>query len=91
MALQQLERYLFQLKSNPKLRIELAKDPEAHLAGFDLAPDERAALRNKDLVTLWRMGVHPLLLVPFSQAVGIPPADYQRTLAPLRGERTFKS
>ena len=51
------------------------------LDGFDLAPDERTALERKDLVALYRLGVHPVLLFHFS-AVLNPRETYIREVVP---------
>jgi hypothetical protein len=36
------------------------------LDGFDLAPDERAALEARDFVKLWSLDVHPVVLFHLS-------------------------
>ncbi len=51
------------------------------LDGFDLTAEERAALESKDLVTLYRLGAHPLLLFHLS-AVLNPRETYVREIVP---------
>jgi hypothetical protein len=51
------------------------------LDGFDLTPEERAALVAKDLVTLYRLGAHPILVFHFS-AVLNPRETYIREVVP---------
>lgn len=91
MPLYELEHYLFRLKNDPGMQKELAADPEQHLAAQGLDDDARAALLNKDIQALWKMGVHPLLMAPLSRFFGMAPVDYRAHLKPLAGQRTFKS
>ena len=51
------------------------------LAEFDLTDDERAAVERKDLVALYRLGAHPVLLFHFS-AVLNPREHYIRDVVP---------
>lgn len=51
------------------------------LDGFDLTPDERLAIERKDLILLYRLGAHPLLLFHFS-AVLNPRETYLREVVP---------
>jgi hypothetical protein len=48
---------------------------------FDLEPEERAAIESKDLVELYRLGAHPVLLFHFS-AVLNPRETYVREVVP---------
>lgn len=91
MSLYEVESFLFRLKTDPNAKKELAENPELHLSKQPLEPNERAAVLNKDLVALWNMGVHPLLLVPYAQAMSVPPPEYKRVLAALAGNRKFVS
>lgn len=74
-----LEQYLFDLKNDPEMQAEL-KSKNPRLAGYKLADAERRAIQDSDVVALWRLGVHPLLLVPFSRFVGIPAPEYYARL-----------
>jgi hypothetical protein len=53
----------------------------ACLAAFDLSAEERAAIERKDLVSLYRLGAHPILLFHFS-AVLNPRETYVREVVP---------
>ncbi len=53
----------------------------ACLDQFDLAPEERAAVEAKDLVALYRLGAHPVLIFHFS-AVLNPRETYIREVVP---------
>jgi len=91
MPLYELERYLFRLKNDPAMQAALKDDPAGHLAQQPLDEEQRTALRDRDVAALWRMGVHPLLLVPYSRFVGMPVPEYRQRLAPLVGQRSFRS
>lgn len=92
MALHDLESYLFRLKNDPAMQAALQQNPGGHLRaqpGLDEA--ERAALLAQDVESLWRMGVHPLLLAPLSRFFGLSAAEYIGRLQPLSGLRRFTS
>lgn len=91
MALYDLHLYLFQLKNDPAMQQAFERDPEAQLAGRGLDPAAVRAILDKDVVTLWEMGVHPLLLVPLSRFFGMPPPAYRDALRPHAGKREFRS
>lgn len=91
MSLFQVERFIFQLKHDEKLQTRLRdRDPDL-FEGFDVTAQEQAALRDGEVEALYAMGVHPLLLAPFSRYAGIKPADYHRRLSSLEGSRDFSS
>ena len=91
MELYDLEHYLFRLKNEPAMQAALAKHPEAHLESFGVEGEAREAILVKDVAALWRLGIHPLLLVPLSRALAMKPHDYRAALKPLAGQRLFKS
>ncbi|TAM04480.1 MAG: hypothetical protein EPN67_08100 [Pusillimonas sp.] len=91
MALYDLESYLFRLKNDPALQKALAADPEAHLSAQAIDDDAKRAILEKDVVALWHMGVHPLLLVPLSRFLGMAPTEYRQRLQPHAGSRSFRS
>jgi hypothetical protein len=51
------------------------------LGQFNLTPAERAAIEHKDMVTLYRLGAHPILLFHFS-AVLNPRETFIRDVVP---------
>jgi hypothetical protein len=51
------------------------------LNGFDLTAEERAAIESKDLVALYTLGAHPILVFHFS-AVLNPRETYIREVVP---------
>ena len=50
--------------------------PDELIGEFDISGDERAALLARDFGALYRMGVHGLLLRPFSILHGLSERDY---------------
>lgn len=91
MSLFQVQRVMYASKRDKALAARLKSSPDATLAEFDLTEAERHALRDGDLAALYRMGVHPLLLAPYSRLLGIARPDYHAALAPLCGERPMRS
>jgi len=91
MSLYGVQSFMFRLKRDPALQNGLTQKDERTFEGFPLEAAERAALLSGDIEELYRMGVHPLLLAPYSRYVGISPAAYKQVLAPLKGMRQLKS
>jgi hypothetical protein len=91
MSLFDIQALIFRLKHDRQAQERFKIAPDSILAEFELMPEEEVALRSADLATLWQMGVHPLLLLPYSRAVGISPENYHKALAPLVGTRNFRS
>ena len=50
---------------------------------FDLTEEERAAIRNVDVRALYTMGVHSLLLRPFTLLNKVSNEDYAKALKGL--------
>lgn len=91
MSLQTLEHFFFKLKSDGEVRNRFLEDPAGFAGKLDLTEVERRALVERDLVALYRMGTHPLLLFPFARAIGLSVPEYRKIMAPLAGERLFRS
>ena len=91
MSLYAVQRTIFRLKKDKAFAKAFQEDAKAAVADVELTDEERAALTGGDLAALYRMGVHPLLLAPYSRAVGIPRPRYQELLAPLEGLRRMRS
>lgn len=91
MSLQALEHFFYRLKSDPEVRPRFLTDERAYAEKLDLTAGERKALLDRDLIGLYRLGVHPLLLFPFARAVGVSVPDYKKTMSAIAGERFFKS
>jgi len=86
-----ISSFIYRLKNDSTIRAAFQSRSDAAFQGFDLSDDEKIALRNGDVVALYRFGVHPLLLAPYSRYAGIPRPKYQAALAPLKGLRQLRS
>lgn len=65
--------------------------PAAVLADYALDDTERQALLAGDLPALWRMGVHPLMMLHYARAQRVPMPEFYGQLRPLAGERRLAS
>lgn len=68
-----LERFLHQFDKDEALQARMKADPDAVAAAYGLAPEELAALKNDDMVTIFEWGLHPLLLRNYA---GFKKLDY---------------
>src|SRR2546430_10610428 len=50
---------------------------------YDLTDEERRAFEGRDIATLYRAGLHPVLLNGFCRAIGLARDDYRKVLEPL--------
>jgi hypothetical protein len=91
MSLYGVQHFIFRLKQDPALQKGLNDKTASTFDGFPIDEDERQALLAGDVVDLFRRGVHPLLLAPYSRFVGISPAEYKKLLAPVKGARILRS
>jgi hypothetical protein len=91
MSLYGMQKFMYLLKKDKSLQSRFKEDAQAALGTFPLTQEERNALATGDLAGLYRMGVHPLLLAPYSRFMAIPRPQYQALLDPLRGLRTLRS
>lgn len=76
MSLYALQKLIRAVDTQEQPRRRYFAAPEELIAEFDIAREERAALLAKDFGTLYRMGVHGLLLRPFSILHGVSEKDY---------------
>ena len=76
MALYPLQKLIREVNTDPAVRRAYFAAPAEVIARYDLDEAERAALLGQDMSTLYRMGVHGLLLRPFSILHGINEKDY---------------
>ena len=91
MSLYGMQKFMFVLKKDKTLQAKFKEDAKAALGAFPLSPPEKDALAAGDLAALYTMGVHPLLLAPYSRFMAIPRPKYQTALDPLRGLRVLRS
>ena len=67
----------------PDRRAMFDRDPEAFIDGFNLSPEEFAAVKDGDVRALWNMGVNPYLLRVYQIWKGISDDDYRAALEGL--------
>lgn len=91
MSLHGVESLMYGLKNDGRIQDEFKQRSSAAFEGFDLTEEETRALKDGDVVFLYTMGVHPLLLVAYSRYAGISRPEYLARLQPLRGARVTKS
>ena len=84
MSLYALQKLIREINRNPGVREGFMAAPEEVAAKAGLDEDEQRALASRDYKTLYRMGVHGLLLRPFSIIHQVPEPDY---LAAIRSEQ----
>jgi hypothetical protein len=91
MSLYEMQRLIHKLNVTPGQGERFREDAAAVMADYDLDEAERAALTDGDMATLWRMGVHPLLMLHFCRARQVPPPEMYKQIGPLAGQRPLVS
>ena len=83
MSLYQLQKLIYQVNRDPSQRERFLKDPDGFVKDYELTEDEKTAALNVDVRTLYALGVHSLLLRPFTLLHKISNEDYAKALAGL--------
>lgn len=83
MSLYQLQKLMYQVNRDPERRNAYRNDGTAFIARFDLTAEEKDAVARLDIRTLYQLGVHPLLLRPFTLLHRVSNEDYAKALAGL--------
>ncbi len=83
MSLYQLQKLIYHVNRDAAGRQRYRQDPAAFIADYDLTDQERNAAINVDVRTLYQLGVHPLLLRPFTLLHKISNEAYAQALAGL--------
>lgn len=83
MSLYQLQKLIREINRNATVRERFMAAPDELCAEWKLEKAEGKALAGRDYGALYRMGVHGLLLRPFSIIHGVAEPDY---LAAIRQE-----
>lgn len=91
MSLTTTQAVLFRIKNDPAAREAFKADRAQFVAQFNLSAEEARALVLGNVAELWRLGVHPLLLVAFSRIAGMSAMEYRRLLRPLVGLRALRN
>jgi hypothetical protein len=80
MSLYQLQKLMFHTHARPASHRQYTADPNAFAAEYDLTEEERAAVLAVDIAALYRLGVHPLLLRPFTELNGVSSPEHYASL-----------
>ena len=83
MSLYHVQKLMYDVNRNPERREEYRKDKAAFAARYDLSAEEKDAVARLDVRWLYQLGVHPLLLRPFTLLHQISNEDYAKALAGL--------
>jgi hypothetical protein len=83
MSLYQLQKLIYEVNRNPERRDTYRADPVGFLARYQLTPEEQQAIIELDVRKLYWLGVHPLLLRPFTLLHRVSNEDYAKALAEL--------
>lgn len=76
MSIYALQKLIRDVNRDPKLRESYFAGPAQFAAGYELTDAERTALISVDLTRLYGLGVHGLLLKPFSILHSVSEPDY---------------
>ena len=80
MSLYTLQKLMYHLNRDPRVRDRLRDEPDALLADYALAPDERAAVDGRDVGLLYVMGVNGQLLMHYAAFIGLEWPDYLQAM-----------
>ncbi len=83
MSLYQLQKLIYHVNRDAERREHYRQDAGAFTKKYDLTEDERAAILNVDVRALYTMGVHSLLLRPFTLLNRVSNEDYAKVLKGL--------
>ena len=76
MSVYTLQKLIREINRNPGIRERFLAAPADLASDYDLTAEERGALVDKDYGALYRLGVHGLLLRPFSILHAVSEPDY---------------
>jgi hypothetical protein len=76
MSLYQVQKVIYQLNRDPRLRERFAANVDAVLAEYELTAEEARALREPDIGLLYVLGVNGQLLMHFAAFRGFEWDDY---------------
>lgn len=83
MSLYQVQKLIYHVNRDPERRERYRQDAPGFVKSYDLTGPESAAVLNVDVRALYTMGVHSLLLRPFTLLNKISNEDYANALKGL--------
>ena len=83
MSLYQLQKLIYHVNRDAERREHYRQDAAAFAKKYELSEQERAAVLDVDVRALYSMGVHSLLLRPFTLLNKVSNEDYAQALKGL--------
>jgi len=83
MSLYQLQKLIYHVNRDSAQRERFRQDPAAFVKNYELSDDEAKAALDVDVRALYSMGVHSLLLRPFTLMHKVSNEDYAKALKGL--------
>ena len=83
MSLYQLQKLIYHVNRDPAARERYRRDPKTFVQDYELSEEEAAAVLAVDVRSLYSVGVHSLLLRPFTLLHKVSNEDYARALKGL--------
>jgi len=83
MSLYQLQKLIYHVNRDAERRERYRQNAAAFVKGYELTEREKAAILNVDVRELYAMGVHSLLLRPFTLLNKVSNEDYAKALKGL--------
>ncbi len=80
MSLYALQKVMYHLNRDPKVRDRLREEPSALLDDYELADDERAAVEARDVGLLYVLGVNGQLLMHYAAFIGLEWPQYLQAM-----------
>ena len=83
MSLYELQKLIYHVNRDETQRERYRQDPTAFMKTYDLTEREASAALNVDIRALYMLGVHSLLLRPFTLLHKVSNEEYAKALAGL--------
>ena len=85
MSAYELQKMIRDVNRKPECREAFFAEKETFVGQYSLAEDERVAVLTLNVGNLYALGVHGLLLRPFTILHKIPEAEYLAAIQPVVG------
>ena len=82
-----LQKLIREINRDPDLRAKFSSTPEQVMSQYDLSEEEKTALLKRDYGELYRLGVHGLMLRPFSLLHSVSEKDYLNAIREVREQK----
>jgi len=91
MSVYQVGRLVFDLNRQPPMVEEFQKNPEPFLERYRLSEEEQKAVRDKDILFLYELGVNPYLVMGMARLLKIENKDYAAAIASAKPHPALKT